>query len=99
MTEWISVKDRLPEKGGEYIICINQKIDIMIYGMIRGYITTAEFCNIDPEYNPNNPYCVESKDIYRGAGFYRYLGEGDYEIYDADEITHWMPLPEPPVDI
>lgn len=87
MAEWISVKDRLPEKDGEYIICI------------RGYITTTEFCNIDPEYNPNNPYCVESKDIYRGAGFYRYLGEGEYEMYDADEITHWMPLPEPPEEV
>ena len=87
VSKWISVKDRLPEKECEYIICISQN-----------YVTTANFYNIDPEYNPNNPYCIDSKDIYRGAGFYKYLGEGEYEMYDADEITHWMPLPESPVN-
>lgn len=55
--EWISVKDRMPERSVEVLV-YNAKLDIM-------YVD-------DP----------------------LYLGEPKLH-FDA-EVTHWMPLPEPP---
>lgn len=58
--EWISVKERLPEKWGSYLAwVINHRIEIAVF---------------------SSEWCLDNTD---GAGL-----EGD--------ITHWMPLPEPP---
>lgn len=57
---WISVKDRLPEEEGKYLICCSD-----------GYQTTAEY--------ENKTWLVYT---------------GRYE--EIEDVTHWMPLPEPP---
>jgi len=52
MSEWISVEDKLPEKGTGFVITQN--------------------------------------------GYAMYL-KGEWNLYTgAGDITHWMPLPEPP---
>lgn len=60
-SNWISVKDRLPEEGSEVLACLS------------------------------NPYSVFTADYNRGYfDLLGYLGNG------KEQVTHWMPLPEPP---
>ncbi len=61
--EWISVKERLPECSGKYIVCTN-----------RGKVYQTKF--------------------------YSYMEEtgGHWGQKDKGKsITHWMPLPQPPI--
>ena len=67
-TEWISVKDRLPE---------DRVLEVLVFN------GTA------PEYNQHvfhATWFMERMNFKSKTDGYRYLGE----------ITHWMPLPEPP---
>ena len=59
--DWISVKNRLPEKGAS-VPCYFQYGDISV---IAG-------------------------NIYHGGGIW---------MQDGDNVTHWMPAPEPPTEI
>jgi hypothetical protein len=59
--EWISVKDRLPEKENEEVICYDGKI---VFTGVE-YSKKNDFEWIECGYKPKN-------------------------------ITHWMPLPNPP---
>lgn len=59
--KWISVKDRLPEKEGEVLVCDTRE----------DFISTWE---------------------YLGKGLWLY----DDIFWGTDDITHWMPLPQPP---
>lgn len=61
---WISVKDRLPEERGRYIVAVcDYKGKIGVFDLWFDY----------PEW-----YIDEDDDLYQF------------------EVTHWMPLPEPP---
>ena len=62
MSEWISVKDRLPEGNKNVLVCC--------YKNAVGYRIDITF------------YCDQSE---YGSGWYL-----------PANITHWMPLPEPP---
>lgn len=73
-TNWISVKDRLPENQGPVIV-----------------------------YVPLHDDCIG----YVGMAYYTQFGEGfwagtDGNLYGEIGIihppTHWMPLPEPPIE-
>lgn len=64
MAEWISVKERLPEKC-EDVLCLSNK-----YG---GHI----FCG------------------YRGFTSGAWMEKENGSLHTGD-VTHWMPLPEPP---
>ena len=76
---WISVKDRLPEKEGKYLVYINDGRDFI--GMACFYLDLHKF----------NKY--EFPNQHR-PGWCQYDSEwGDYEV---SNVTHWMPLPEPP---
>lgn len=61
MSEWISVKDRLPEGYKDVLVCFENS---------SGYHVDITFYSDKLDY-----------------------GEGWYLTAD---ITHWMPLPEPP---
>jgi hypothetical protein len=60
--EWISVKDRLPEKKGTFLVCTK-----------------------------NDFYCTKNIAKVR---FYDGEWHGTGGIWS--NVTHWMPLPEPP---
>jgi hypothetical protein len=80
MSNWISVKNRLPEDDGVYLCYCDA------YGY--GYRRTANFTLhaehiFDLHYNG-----------HEGPAWYDYDSEvGDFTM---GNITHWMPLPEPP---
>lgn len=59
-SEWISVKERLPEEGEDVLAYLGEGI-FEICWMLKGG-------------------CWETRDAY----------------LDADAVTHWQPLPEPP---
>ena len=78
--EWISVKDRLPEKDGGYLVVINyfgnhQSINV------RSFAKAGETVN---EYD-----LAGEKNVW-----YRY--DSEYGYVSTDSVTHWMPLPEMP---
>jgi len=59
---WISVKDQLPGRSCEVLVCLN------------------------------NPYSVFTAEYYKGKfDLLGYIGDSG-----KDQVTHWMPLPEPP---
>jgi hypothetical protein len=69
MSEWISVKERLPKYGQQVLAfdCIEDCVDVMSF---------------EPEENN----CPEG--WYTSSWWHR----------DEDDVTHWMPLPEPPME-
>ena len=81
--EWISVDDALPQEKDRYIVCQD------IFGIIQN-VTVAVFTK--------NLRKVDKKAFrgkeYKRPGWYTYSGsEVPFEMQD---ITHWMPLPNPP---
>lgn len=79
MSEWISVKERLPSEKSRCLVYIRA------HNKWRGYMKTVWFTP-----------CYEGvEDHLQGKKmWYDYDSEyGDYKIRD---VTHWMPLPEPP---
>lgn len=66
--KWISVKERLPEKYGDYLTLPVYRKDRESY--------TSQF------HVHNQTWTKEDENAY------------DYKV----EITHWMPLPEPPTE-
>lgn len=73
--KWISVKDRLPEDDGKYMVWYKGELDI---------------CEFDVE-SQTFGYTYDDYDE-----MYSHLVCWD-DGMDKD-ITHWMPLPEPPKD-
>ena len=80
--KWISVDDRLPEKKGTFLVYVkaNNK-----WSGWSGYIKTTWF----------TPCYEGAEDRLQGKKiWYDYDSEfGDYEVRN---VTHWMPLPQPP---
>lgn len=79
---WISVDDRLPEKDGEYLVSIHQEDDEI--GLAGDLVI--------PAWYQTCPLLFVPKSI----GWH--LLNEFYEFSDRmrDDITHWMPMPEPP---
>lgn len=101
MSDWISVKDRLPEH--------NQNILFVVY--------TPAWHDITDELSPENrDFPAESKTVFGIFQEYasnRYWSWDDETGYgstikneyckeytgEVSYITHWMPLPDPPEEI
>lgn len=74
MNQWISVKDRLPQKitNKVLVLCKNKYVGFGHYEKYKGAETW---------------YNLESQKPFN-----------DWDLDDCEtyEVTHWMPLPEPP---
>lgn len=86
MSEWISVKDRLPEVEDDVLVRVRE---IETYGrhnerkktynwFFVGYYDGTEWLTV---------YCHGCEYLYK-------VNESDPRC--VHEVTHWMPLPEPP---
>ena len=78
--EWISVKDRLPEKDGAYLVTTNSFGDRQSV-KLRWFAKDGE--NVDA-YD-----LAGQKDVW-------YLYDIECGYVSINSVTHWMPLPLPP---
>lgn len=80
--QWISVKERLPEKRGFYLVANPVPHGMKTFVYIAIYATDLqELDRYNFEGEHRSGWCVYSGD----AGHIEHKG-----------VTHWMPLPEPP---
>ena len=82
--EWISVKDRLPEDSGYYLVAYRDKYNGSISIDFDMYVK----CNVGEWW--------ESE--FACEGWYEVIKNWDdyNSVTVEDSVTHWMPLPEPP---
>lgn len=79
--KWIPVSERLPTKGKYLCLCDGDAK--------TSYIKICSFAD--------NLYAVDEFDFYdyeNVAGFFDY--DSEYGYFRQNNVTHWMPLPEPP---
>ena len=77
--EWISVKDRLPEDSGCYLVVYRDKYNGSISIAFDMYVK----CNVG-EWWESEFACDITKQFLWAAKL------------QEQEVTHWMPLPQPP---
>lgn len=87
MSEWVSVKDKLPEKDGEHVLFL---LDGSIYkrdGTENIYLPElfriGWFRRRDP--------------ILHGRGLFGCPLAFDDTYYSIDQVDYWMPIPEEPI--
>ena len=78
--EWISVKDRLPEEDGKYIVFEQS-----------GGRTNTSILRFAKDARKVDRY--DFKGRWENA-WYEY--DSEWGHYTVDSVTHWMPLPQPP---
>lgn len=79
MTKWISVKDRLPDKDGDYLV--TRKV------FNKPIVGKSSFAK--------NLYTVDQFDFHnkRRAGWYYY--DSEYGFGEETDVIAWQELPEP----
>ena len=86
MSGWIKAIERLPDGNGQlYAGCLESSPTVLVYG--RDYegkeaYGIAEY--VRDHYNP------------RDSGWCGYMHDG-WELEQCS-VTHWMPMPEPPIE-
>ena len=78
--EWISVKDRLPEEDGKYLV----------FEQNNGRTNTS-ILRFAKDARKVDRYDFKSR--WENA-WYEY--DSEWGHYTVDSVTHWMPIPEPP---
>lgn len=98
--EWISVKDRLPDNINN-VLCLTNTLGKRPIQFIGSYTKGHEIAYYDEDYDGEyDP--IEDKDgqLYLKPGWYECEEQirSDFDEYwiIRDNVTHWMPLPEPP---
>lgn len=105
MNNWISVIDELPENNKKVIATYKNQMGkqrTIIASFIRKWTELAEdhFCD-DLDLDDCGEYSEEKDNYFVPEGWYEQLDNWDtYASLPVDEgdVTHWMPLPEKPVD-
>ena len=77
--EWISVKDRLPEDSGYYLVVYRNKYNGIVSIAFDMYVK----CNVG-EWWESEFACDITKQFLWATRL------------QEQEVTHWMPLPQPP---
>ena len=105
MSEWISVKDRLPANEKDVLVSVKRKAycepEKYIRSVVKAFYTdgnhntedsgyTWRTDDIDMEYDEEN-------DVFKiPEGWWECVDYGEEFAAVSDFVTHWMPLPEPP---
>lgn len=80
MQKWISVKDRLPNKDGAYLVATNGVSGLQ---------------NVKTRWFTKDGEMVDAYDL-AGQKDVWYLYDSECGYVSINSVTHWMPLPEPP---
>ena len=86
MNEWISVKDRLPDEEQEVLLCTRETETYGRHNEKKRSYREVYIGYFDGTYWLTN-YCYGCEYIFRMEEKYP---------NETIEVTHWMPLPEPP---
>ena len=86
--QWIPVAERLPEE----LVCVNvvwvNRAPAPYYEKIKGVPFSGTACFFGERWYWASPVVLDMLSQY---------GKDDFDLVDdAVDITHWMPLPEPP---
>ena len=81
--KWISVKDRLPEEDGVYLVFQKHT-----YGTCIAVLRFAK-----------DARKVDKYDFHRGWKNVWYRYDSEWGHITIDDVTHWMPLPDPPKEV
>lgn len=102
MGEWISVKDRLPKTQKPVLVCAKDKTFGYKRVLKAAHVGYHE-CSTDDyewqEYEGDTEYDEEKDCFWIPDCWYETNAvedNGNWILNDDYEITHWMPLPEPP---
>ena len=101
MSEWISVKDRLPKPEQEVLVLCKTNPMGYEYRCVAFYVP-EKWLREESEYNWDyeccGAYSEEDDDYYINEGWYESIHNWDEYNAVAIEslVTHWMPLPEGP---
>lgn len=83
--EWVSVKDRLPEYPGHYLVCTS----------INYWHGGCMDINENHKYHPNGtPVGYDGSTMSVLDCYYDVTGHWNRAC--DSHVTHWMPIPEPP---
>ena len=85
MSGWISVKDRLPEYPGHYLVCTS----------INYWHGGCMDVNVNHKYGKNGTPVGYDGTTMSVIDCY-FDATGNWNRACNAHITHWMPLPEPP---
>lgn len=101
MSEWVSVKDRMPEPEQVVLVSCRTRPSGYEYRCLAFYVPDKWLrgdSGMNWDYEACDEYCEEADDYYVNEGWYeRIYNWDDYgAVGIGDFVTHWMPLPEPP---
>lgn len=82
--KWIPVTERLPEENGKYLTVFTVNT-IPPRPVIEVSCYAKDLYKIDK---------YDFQDKKKKSGFYQYDSEWGY--FEMSDISHWMPLPQPP---
>lgn len=86
MSQWISVKDRLPEEEENVLVLVRE---IEHYGRHREKRTVYRSVYVG--------WCVDGEWATMYCHGYQYIENESEKDTNCDyDVTHWMPLPKPP---
>ncbi len=102
MGDWISVDDAMPESGKNVLAYYVNRLGK--YRIVKAYY--AGKYSIESAFSEwtsdeiNDEYSEEKEQYYLKVGWYECLDNWeDYSsiVISNGEVTHWMPLPNPPL--
>lgn len=98
--EWISVKDRLPEKSIMHDFLVWCKCDNKVGGCVE-LAAFGDFSYVNMYDEPSEDEDDDGE--VQASGWHReedsHGGEWDSVMIDLnDKVTHWMPKPKPPIN-
>ena len=88
MSEWISVKDRLPQENGYYLVWLKDTEPK------KYYLDEVIDCSYVDQY-----YYDTTQMIFSGNENYFNMVLQRPQEFGVLELTHWMPLPDRPKDV
>lgn len=94
---WVSVAERMPDSGATVLACYRNSANML--RRIRAHWIPAKTVEADTE-SDFSDYDEAADCFWTPEGWYEQIDNwGDYSAVHVSEgpVTHWMPMPAPPL--